>query len=70
MKRRRWTAKEIQMLQDRYQDEGPNDLAREMGRSSDSVSSFAHRVGLRTFRWLDRQEPTKEPVGVICCQGL
>lgn len=56
MKRRRWTAKEIQMLQDRYQDEGPKDLAQEMGRSADSVSSFAHRCGLRTHRWLERKD--------------
>lgn len=56
MKRRRWTAREIQMLQDRYQDEGPKDLAQEMGRSADSVSSFAHRCGLRTHRWLERKE--------------
>ena len=48
MKRRRWTAQEIQMLQDRYPEEGPNELAQEMGRSADSVSSFAHRCGLRT----------------------
>lgn len=57
MKRRRWTGPEIQMLRERYSDEGPNDLAQEMGRSADSVSSFAHRCGLRTRRWLERKEP-------------
>lgn len=56
MKRRRWTAQEIQMLQERYAEEGPILLALEMDRSEDSVSSFAHRCGLRTTRWLERQE--------------
>jgi hypothetical protein len=66
VKRRRWSAQEIQMLQARYSDEGPNDLAQEMGRSADSVSSFAHRCGLRTRRWLERREADTaetEPVG-------
>jgi len=57
MQRRRWSREEIQMLQDRYMDEGPNQLALEMGRSPDSVSSFAHRCGLRTRKWLMREEP-------------
>lgn len=56
MPRRRWTAHEIQMLQERYAGEGPVPLALEMGRSEDSVSSFAHRCGLRTARWMERQE--------------
>lgn len=50
MKRRRWTGPEIQMLSERYPDEGPFLLAEEMGRSVDSVSSFAWRCGLRTKR--------------------
>jgi hypothetical protein len=58
MKRRHWSAQEIQMLQKRYADEGPVPLALEMGRSEDSVSSFAHRCGLRTARWVKRQEAT------------
>jgi len=71
MKRRRWTAKEIQMLQNRYQDEGPKDLAQEMGRSADSVSSFAHRCGLRTHHWLDQQEAriAEAEYGGVCCQS-
>jgi hypothetical protein len=56
MKRRRWTAEEIQKLQYRYADEGPVPLALEMGRSEDSVSSFAHRCGIRTTRWAERQD--------------
>jgi hypothetical protein len=43
------------MLADRYPDEGPIRLALETGRSEDSVSSFAHRCGLRTRRWLERR---------------
>jgi len=54
MKRRRWTGQEIQVLADRYVDEGPIQLALELGRSEDSVSSFAHRCGFRTRRWLKR----------------
>ncbi len=50
MRRRRWTGPEIQMLRDRYPDEGPFQLALELSRSEDSVSSFARRCGLRTER--------------------
>ena len=70
MKRRRWTAEEIQILQERYAEEGPIPLAVVMSRSEDSVSSFARRVGLRTVRWLEQQEanttaPTQQrPVAV------
>jgi len=75
MRRRRWTIQEIQMLRERYPNEGPNRLAQELGRSADSVSSFAHRCGLRTQRWLERLDAftataTAEQVGVACCQGL
>lgn len=69
MKRRRWTVQELQMLQERYADEGPVPLALEMGRSEDSVSSFAHRCGLRTSRRLEREEavsPALESVAVCC----
>ena len=72
MKRRRWSAQEIQMLQARYPDEGPNMLAREMGRSADSVSSFAHRCGLRTRRWLNDQAsrmPATGPTESMDCVG-
>jgi hypothetical protein len=70
MKRRRWTCPEIQMLTDRYSEEGPGRLAQEMGRSEDSVSSFAHRCGLRTQRWLERAEAdlsTPELIEAFCC---
>ena len=71
MERRRWTAQEIRMLQERYAGEGPVSLALEMGRSEDSVSSFAHRCGLRTARWLERQEAgTAFPEQVSSCGGV
>ena len=73
MRRRRWTGPEIQMLRERYPDEGPNDLAQEIGRSADSVSSFAHRCGLRTRRWLERKEAETsgtELVEASCCVDL
>ncbi len=44
------------MLHDRYTKEGPIPLAEAMGRSEDSVSSFAHRCGLRTQRWFRKQQ--------------
>lgn len=56
MKRRRFTAEEIRMIQERYTEEGPVPLSLAMGRSEDSVSSFAHRCGLRTVRWMKRQQ--------------
>lgn len=56
MKRRRWTAEEIRMIQELYVEEGPALLALAMGRSEDSVSSFAHRCGLRTRRWLEERD--------------
>ena len=71
MKRQRWSAQEIQMLQDRYPEEGPNALAQEIGRSADSVSSFAHRCGLRTRRWLERKEAipsASELVSITTCE--
>ena len=56
MRRRRWSAQEIQILQDHYYNEGSNQIAQFLGRSVDSVSSFARRCGIRTRRWLERQE--------------
>jgi hypothetical protein len=64
MRRRRWTAPEIQMLQERYAEEGPLPLALEMGRSEDSVSSFAHRCGLHTARWSKRLEADASAYGL------
>lgn len=50
MPRRRWNSREIGLLSERYPVEGPGKLAHELGRSKDSISSFARRCGLRTQR--------------------
>ena len=50
MKRRPWNGQELLTLMERFLVEGPIRLAQEMGRSKDSVSSFARRCGLRTQR--------------------
>lgn len=50
MRNRFWTGREIQMLADRYPAEGSVRLALELGRSVNSVSSFARRCGLRAKR--------------------
>src|SRR3954453_1287681 len=46
MRKRRWSAAEVGMLWPRYLEEGPAALARELGRSEDSVASQAARLGL------------------------
>src|ERR1043165_7696773 len=43
----RWSAKEISLLRERYEEEGTAQLAMELGRSEDSVSGEARRLGLR-----------------------
>ncbi len=50
MRRRRWTLKEILLVVQRYHLEGPAMLARELGRSRDSVISQASRYGQRYQR--------------------
>src|SRR5579862_2771468 len=71
MKRRRFTAEEIRMIQERYAEEGPVPLALEMGRSENSVSSFAHRCGLHTARWMERQEGSASfPQPVPACDDV
>lgn len=50
MRNRVWTGREVIMLTGRYPAEGPGQLALELGRSVDSVSSFARRCGLRADR--------------------
>ncbi len=66
--RRRWTGPEIQILRERYPEEGPVQLALELTRSEDSISSFARRCGLRTERrpYRHRQAlPHPEPTKII-----
>lgn len=48
MFRRRWSASEVNVLLARYEKEGPAQLAVELGRSEDSVSSESHRLRLRS----------------------
>src|SRR4051794_24097386 len=48
MFRRRWSASEVHVLLARYEKEGPAQLAVELGRSEDSVSSESHRLRLRS----------------------
>ncbi len=50
MRNRVWTGREIQLLTERFQAEGSGRLAQDLGRSEDSVSSFARRCGLRVER--------------------
>lgn len=70
MKRRRWSAEEINLLQKRYASEGPKPLALEMGRSEDSVSSFARKCGLRMAQGMEWQEAsTALPEAVPSCVG-
>ena len=59
MPRRFWTGREIQLLEDRYQAEGSGRLALELGRSVNSVSSFARRCGLRAERRPYRRHRTR-----------
>ena len=64
MMRRRWTHIEILSVLARYADEGPIQLAKELNRSEDSVSSLAHRYGTRMT---DRREPRLvEMMAAVC----
>lgn len=49
MSRRKWTAAEIRVLE-RYPEEGIARVARQLGRSENSVSSMAWKIGFRTNR--------------------
>jgi len=50
MLRRIWTTQEILAVLKRYSAEGPSQLAAELNRSEDSISSQALRCGLRKER--------------------
>jgi hypothetical protein len=50
MARYRWPSSEILRVLGRYSQEGPVELARELGRSKDAVSSLARRYGVKTRR--------------------
>jgi hypothetical protein len=61
MPRRFWTGREIVMLAERYPAEGSGRLARDLGRSEDSVSSFARRCGLRAGRRTYQRRRVRTP---------
>jgi len=48
--RRRWTPQEITTIVVRFRLEGPKQLARELGRTVDAISSQARRYGQKTPR--------------------
>jgi hypothetical protein len=48
MPRRRWRAAEIGLLGERYAEDGLNQLAIDLDRSPDAISSQARRLGLRS----------------------
>src|SRR4051794_9246421 len=55
MFRWRWSAAEVGKLWPRYPEEGPAQLARELGRSEDAVASQAARLGLYSLHRHQRQ---------------
>lgn len=63
MTRRRWTSRDIGLLRERYPVEGPGKLTEELGRSEDSISSFARRCGLRTSRRPYRRKAQEASIG-------
>lgn len=65
MPRRRWTSQDIGLLKERYPIEGTGKLAEELGRSEDSVSSFARRCGLRTPRRPYRRKARQPQVASV-----
>lgn len=59
MRKRRWSAKEIDAIIRRYQHEGPILLAKELDRSEDSVTSQANRLGFVSLTRRQRQAQTR-----------
>lgn len=65
MRRRKWRADEIRMVCSRYTEEGPSQLALDLGRTPNSVMSLANKLRLRSKnRWL-RLLVTKKERGWI-----
>lgn len=56
---KRWRAFEIEQIARRYALEGPEQLARDLGRSPDAVSGIATRLGLRSETRRVRQSLTR-----------
>jgi DNA-binding MarR family transcriptional regulator len=59
MRRRRWTGREIEVLAERYQTEGPSRLAKDLGRSEHSITSQANRLGYLSLTRRLRQSFTR-----------
>jgi hypothetical protein len=55
MRKRRWRADEIAQLSGRYEVEGPERLAHDLGRTVDSVTSQASRLRMRSMTRRARQ---------------
>lgn len=60
----RWGRIETILLIQRYEDEGPSQLALDLGRSPDSVTSAAFRLGLRSLTRRQRQGATRRESAV------
>jgi hypothetical protein len=63
VRRRIWSLSDIVTVVTRYAAEGPSVLAKELGRSEDSVSGLARRFGQRTPRKPYRRTPGRRPRG-------
>jgi hypothetical protein len=59
MPKRRWQVAEIEELLQRYWVEGPERLARELGRSMNAVTSQANRMGMQSLTRRERQAATR-----------
>jgi hypothetical protein len=59
LKKRTWQSHEIAALFPRYLAEGPTQLAKDLGRTDDSVSSQATRLGLPSLNRRKRQAQTR-----------
>lgn len=59
MPKRLWNLTEIRTIAEHYPEEGPEPLARLLGRSEDSVMGQARKYGIRSLHRRSRQEQTK-----------
>lgn len=66
MVKRRWSSREIEVVIRRYESEGPTPLARDLGRSDDSVTSQANRLGFFSLTRRQRQAMTRSRNPIIC----
>jgi hypothetical protein len=57
--RRLWMPSERKWVLERYSQDGPSGLASQLGRSVDSVTSFARRYGQKSLRSRERQAASR-----------